>query len=89
MMRCSSFHLELTDGVGKCSRPQWYGWGGECFCDAPAYGRQTRSFLARFSCQPGIPHTFPPYLSGLACPDHGGPATVHDAQLNEIKELGT
>jgi hypothetical protein len=66
MATLSECHKTLTNGVGKCSVPQFWGWGGEAgFCDAPAYGEQ---------------HPLEPwqrdlraYAPGLACPAHGGP----------------
>lgn len=63
-MSCmSEHHKVLTDGVGKCSRPCWDGYGmPNGFCDEPAYGPQEegqkRSVL---------------YVPGLACYHHGGP----------------
>ena len=60
-----------TDGVGKCSVPVWqYGYPAG-FCDKPAYGEQTESYLSRFFVWDK--YRRPAFASGLACPDHGGP----------------
>ena len=64
MARCCKWHMELTDGVGKCSKPMWDGWGMPTgFCDEPAYGPQTPEGKRRYKR----------YVSSLACLAHGGP----------------
>jgi len=62
-MRSSQHHQQLKNGVGKCSNPMWFN-GGECFCDAPAYGKQTPEGKRRYTG----------YVPALACYGHGGPA---------------
>jgi hypothetical protein len=72
MACCSQHHKELVNGVGKCSKPMWNGYGGEAgFCDADAYGEQ----------EPGQERAgeyirgrwVPMYVPFLACYNHGGP----------------
>lgn len=66
MAKCSKHHKELIDGVGKCSKPMWDGYGMPAgFCDRPAYGKPTEEGQRRYSGY--VPH--------LACPNHGGPTT--------------
>lgn len=64
MASCNKHHKELTDGVGKCSKPMWSDFGMPAgFCDKPAYGETTEEGRRRYS----------KYISYLACPRHGGP----------------
>lgn len=61
MATCGTHHKELTNGVGKCSRPMWWGNGLPAgFCDEPAYG-------------PADHKKTDLYVPFLACPRHGGP----------------
>ena len=64
MARCSDCHKKLVDGVGKCSKPMWDGYGMPAgFCDEPAYGEQTEENRKVNTS----------YIPFLACPCHGGP----------------
>jgi len=72
MASLSSHHKELTNGVGKCSVPMWQGGCPAGFCDAPAYGKQTKKYLDSFKYM-NPKYDYPVYCSGLACPNHGGP----------------
>jgi len=63
MSRCGKCHMELTDGVGKCSVPMWCNGLPAGFCDEPAYGEPTKDGKLRYSG----------YVPGLACYSHGGP----------------
>lgn len=65
MARCSPIHMELTDGVGKCSVPMWIAGLPAGFCDGAAYGEPE----GRFNSYDG-------YVPGLACYSHGGPKSV-------------
>lgn len=76
-MSClSAHHKELTDGVGKCSVPMWSNGCPAGFCDEPAYGkrlecRQWRdAYTGEMKRYDG---KYNGYVSGLACPSHGGP----------------
>lgn len=65
-MAClSKHHKELNEeGAGKCSVPMWM-WGCPAgFCDQEAFGKQTEQGKKDYTG----------YLSGLACPAHGGPS---------------
>jgi len=56
-------HKVLTNGVGKCSRPCWDGYGmPNGFCDEPAYGPQEKGQTCSSL-----------YVPALACYRHGGP----------------
>lgn len=77
MSRLSTHHEELnSDGVGKCSVPQFWGWGGEAgFCDREAFGhRPPGKTIVRWD---GFEYRrdglYPGLVPGLACPVHGGP----------------
>lgn len=60
MSSLSKHHVELTNGVGKCSKPMWQGGLPAGFCDDPAYGRSNS-------------RKYSGYVPALACPNHGGP----------------
>ena len=64
MAQTSNHHHELTNGVGKCSVPMWQGGCPAGFCDAPAFGKQTKY---------GREYVYDGYVPGLACHAHGGP----------------
>ena len=76
-MSClSEHHKKLTDGKGKCSVPMWMDGCPAGFCDRDAYGFRPEGKQYR------DPHTgemvrldgkYNGYISGLACPVHGGP----------------
>ncbi len=67
MAVCSEHHKELTNGVGKCSKPMWDGYGmPNGFCDEPAYGEQTEEGKRRYNR----------YVPYLACSRHGGPKVI-------------
>ena len=82
-MACmAEWHKTLTGGVGKCSVPMWWGWGGEAgFCDAPAFGPQEKGQQRHGQYGPGWRGDrwfqggvwTPGYCAGLACYAHGGP----------------
>lgn len=72
----SEHHRKLTNGVGKCSVPTWQMGCPSGFCDAPAYGPQTRSYLDSFRGMDPRYHR-PAFAPGLACQVHGGPAPTH------------
>lgn len=72
MAVCSEHHKVLTDGVGKCSKPMWSGYGGEAgFCDEPAYGPQEPGQQRSGEWTRG--QWYPSYTPFLACYNHGGP----------------
>ena len=82
MSTMSSHHETLTDGVGKCSKPMWFGYGGDAgFCDEPAYGRQEpgqrRSGEWGAGWENGRWYSggvfTAKFCPGLACYAHGGP----------------
>lgn len=68
-------HRELTNGVGKCSKPMWCGYGEDGgFCDEPAYGPQEPS--AEHDGRGGYWENgrfYSYYVPFLACYRHGGP----------------
>lgn len=69
MSRTTDHHHNLTNGVGKCSRPMWSGYGMPAgFCDRPAYGKQRT---------PRFRGDDLPYTPGLACEHHGGPPSPY------------
>lgn len=63
MARCGKDHLELTDGVGRCSVPMWRNGLPAGFCNELAYGEPTPEGKLRYTG----------YVPGLACFGHGGP----------------
>lgn len=74
MARTLPHHHELNaSGCGKCSVPMWSGGVPAGFCDAEAYGRQTKQYLASFP-EWNRAYSSPAYAPGLACPAHGGPS---------------
>lgn len=77
MSRMLRHHQELNElGEGKCSVPQFWGWGGEAgFCDNRAFGnRPSGQTIRRWD---GFEYRkdglYAGYVPGLACPIHGGP----------------
>ena len=92
MARLSERHEKLdANGVGLCSVPMWFGYGGEAgFCDEPAYGvRPPTRFRTRWdgyeSADDGGPVV---HAGGLSCPKHGGPkvppAVVEAQKVREM-----
>jgi len=75
-MQHSQHHREVNaDGVGKCGVPMWSGGCPAGFCDEPAYGEQERE-QERYGQWMHHPYRWAPgYSSGLACFNHGGPAS--------------
>ncbi len=65
-------HLELTEGIGKCSVPMWINGVPADFCNQDAYGEQTKEYLNSFKYS-NPEYDRPAYAPGLACPGHGGP----------------
>ena len=77
-MTLSDHHRHLNaDGIGKCSVPMWMGGCPAGFCDNDAYGaplpaetyRTSWGEIKRWDGRPVM------HISGLACPQHGGPKT--------------
>jgi len=69
-------HKVLTNGVGKCSAPMWMGGCPSGFCDQPAYGERPHSAKFRdpwTGRERRVDGKYDGYVSGLACPQHGGP----------------
>lgn len=76
MARLSKHHEELTNCVGKCSVPMWMHGCPAGFCDAPAYGKRPEGKQYRNACTGEMMRfdgKYNGYVSGLACPAHGGP----------------
>ena len=75
MARLSAWHKELMNGVGKCSVPMWASGCPAGFCDAPAYGKYIPGPEFRTASGELRRHDgkYNGYVSGLACPVHGGP----------------
>ena len=65
-MTPTSHHIELVNGVGKCSVPMWCMGMPAGFCDAPAYGNPERG-----------QRRYDGFVPALACHAHGGPAPRH------------
>ncbi len=63
MAVCCKHHLELTDGVGRCSVPIWMNGLPAGFCDEVAYGEPTEEGRLKYA----------DHIPGLACVHHGGP----------------
>lgn len=75
-MQLSRHHEDLTDGVGKCSVPLWFGTGIPAgFCDRAAYGRQRpfKEYRMASGEWRRMDGGFNGYVPALACPVHGGP----------------
>lgn len=85
MASCYEYHKVLTNGVGKCSRPMYTAFGGECFCDAPAYGRQEEGQTRSGEWSHAHRRWFPSYVPFLACYDHGGPKAPVDVPVDSAK----
>ena len=66
--------VDPATGCGKCSKPMWDGFGMPAgFCDAPAYGNQTKEGRERFNR----------YVPALACYGHGGPEAPVRAEVSD------
>lgn len=74
-MRLTKAHEELTNGIGKCSVPMWCGGAPAGFCDERAFGvRPTcRMYRDAWGREHRMDGKYDGYMSGLACPAHGGP----------------
>lgn len=75
-MRCNAHHKALDEnGVGKCSVPMWCNGMPAGFCDEPAYGNRPegRSYVDASGRRCRLDGRYAGYMSGLACPSHGGP----------------
>lgn len=79
MAVCSNHHLELRDGIGKCSVPMWSNGSPSGFCDRPAFGERpaSRQFWS-YSQQRSVREDgrYDGHVPGLACAAHGGPKLV-------------
>lgn len=74
MATLSMWHEVLTDGVGKCSVPMFWGWGGPAgFCDNPAYGKQEPKQIRYGEWVHSEWRFAAGYCPALACYGHGGP----------------
>ena len=76
MSRLSPHHETLNEyGEGKCSVPMWSGGCPAGFCDEPAFGIRPpgREYLAPDGSLFRYDGLYAGYISGLACPSHGGP----------------
>lgn len=74
MATLSTWHETLTDGVGKCAVPMWWGYGAPAgFCDKVAYGEQEAGQIRYGEWVPWERRFRAGYCSGLACYNHGGP----------------
>lgn len=72
MASLSSHHQEGTPLPGRCSVSIWCEGCLVGFCNAPAWGGQTKEYLESFkSVNSKYPN--PRYAPGLACLAHGGP----------------
>jgi len=80
-------HRELVNGVGKCSKPMWDGYGmPNGFCDQPAYGPYVEGEWYRNAYsgeRVRFDGKFCGYVPALACPRHGGP----DAPVTALKDV--
>lgn len=72
--------------MAKCSVPMWWGWGGPAgTCDNEAYGKRPpckewqNGYTGEWKRFDG---RYNGYISGLACPAHGGP------ELKEVAHEG-
>ena len=68
----------VTEPLGKCSVPMYWGWGGPAgCCGKPAFGERPEGVYVRVSAWTGrIGRTDGRYagiVPGLACVKHGGP----------------
>lgn len=76
MARLSDNHRILTNGKGKCSVPMWCGGMPSGFCDADAFGEYIPGPMFRDGWtgeRRRLDGKYSGYVSGLACPNHGGP----------------
>lgn len=74
-MRTSKIHHELENGIGKCSVPMWQMGCPAGFCDNEAYGGRPKcnGYNDGYGNYCRFDGKYSGYVSGLACPAHGGP----------------
>ncbi len=75
-VRLSEHHEKVNAiGVGKCSVPMWSGGAPAGFCDKDAYGPRLPTVIRNGPngawAEDG---GYSGFVSGLACPMHGGPS---------------
>lgn len=76
MSRLMKHHTTLTNHKGKCSVPMWRDGCPDGFCDADAFGNYVPGLTFRDAYTGEVRRLdgkWNGYVSGLACPKHGGP----------------